>query len=287
MASQSPVWANENMLEPTTSVAVHHQYLNASNATSTVVGLLQKKPAVTWKYYDLDLANYSAAISAFNGTGYSAYNYWNPLAAQAQTYQQSVASHFVPRADLFADVRNGSLPNVSWWIPGGYSDHPPDNLSRGEATIASIVDAVESGPEWNSTALFISWDDFGGYYDNVRPPVVDGYGYGFRVPLIVVSPYARENYVNHVNASFDSILYFIEHRYGLGCLTTRDCHSAFPMGFFNFTNPPRAPVAFSTVYTAWRYPMPLQGLGAPLAAPSGAFYPSADVLSTANDTEED
>ena len=103
------------------------------------------------------------------------------------------------------------LPAVSWVVPNGHdSEHPPSLISNGQAWVTSLVNAVMRGPEWSSTAIFLAWDDWGGFYDHVRPPHVDGSGYGLRVPALVISPYAKRGYVDHQALSFDAYLAFIE-----------------------------------------------------------------------------
>ena len=104
-----------------------------------------------------------------------------------------------------------STPAVSWVVPDDvHSDHPPADISVGEAYVTDLVNAVMSGPDWRSTAVFLSWDDWGGFYDHVVPPVVDGVGYGLRVPGIVISPYARRGLVDHQILSHDAYAKFIE-----------------------------------------------------------------------------
>jgi phospholipase C len=267
-----------------------HTYLDAANGTPTIADELQNHTYVSWTYYDWPLINYSTAITLYRNVNVagSAYTFFNPFAGKAEDYYNNFSTHFVPRNNFFGNAKNGTLPNISWIIPGKYDDHPPGNLTRGESFIASVVDAVESSPDWNTTALFISWDDYGGYYDNVVPPVIDHYGYGFRVPMILVSPYARENYIENENLSFDSLLSFEENQFGLGCLTSRDCNANLPLGMFNFSMPPRPPMMFSTSWTHWKYPMPLQSQSAPWQ-PVGGFTPSAYALDTSFDgaTEQD
>jgi phospholipase C len=270
-------------------VQADHTYLNQANTTPTIIDELLNHPSVSWKYYDYPLRTYANAIKVPDDFKRgSAYNYWNPLAAKFQDYQTNISSGFVPNNDFFYDAANGSLPNISWVIPNQYSDHPPANLSRGESFVSSVVDAVESSPEWNTTALFVTYDEFGGYYDNVAPPVVDGYGYGFRVPMILISPYARENYIyGGLNLSFDSLLAYEESTFGLGCLTARDCNANLPTAMFNFSAPPRAPMLFSTDWKDWSYPMPLENASASWKL--GPFTPSAYALNTTYNplTEQD
>ncbi|HZY70197.1 MAG TPA: alkaline phosphatase family protein [Thermoplasmata archaeon] len=243
--------------------AQDHQYLNRANQTATVQDLLNNSPSVTWKYYDYALANYSTAINLYPNvpgigalaTG-SAYNLWNPMAARAESYASAFASHFANRSQLFADASSGQLPDISWVIPGAkFSDHPSANLTEGEEFVSQVVNAIEFSKAWAHTAIFLTWDDYGGFYDHIAPPALDPRGLSIRVPLIVISPYAKENYVTHALGSFDSLLHFVEWRFGLGCLTTRDCPAPLPLSYFNFSQTPRSSIAFHVTQT---YPQTLQ-----------------------------
>jgi phospholipase C len=96
-------------------------------------------------------------------------------------------------------------------IPSGDdSEHPPANILAGQRHVTNVINAIMSGPDWSSTAIFLAWDDWGGFYDHVVPPVVDGQGYGLRVPGLVISPYARRGFIDHQTLSFDAYLKFIE-----------------------------------------------------------------------------
>ncbi len=100
---------------------------------------------------------------------------------------------------------------MSWVVPSGkVSEHPPGRISAGQSYVTDLINTIMSGPEWKSTAIFLAWDDWGGFYDHVTPPKVDGNGYGFRVPALVISPYARKGYVDHQILSFDAYVRFIE-----------------------------------------------------------------------------
>jgi phospholipase C len=90
------------------------------------------------------------------------------------------------------------------------SEHPPSRVSAGQAYVTGLINAIMRGPDWKSTAIFLAWDDWGGFYDHVVPPVVDGQGYGLRVPAMVISPYARRSYIDHQILSFDAYAKFIE-----------------------------------------------------------------------------
>jgi phospholipase C len=255
-----PNSVNQSAIGRNTS-AYKHAYLNQSNATMTVEDLLNLTPSVSWKYYDWSLPTYQVAINAgWTTKGGSAYDYWSPLAAKAESYTQWYANHFVSRDAIFGDAANGSLPDISYVIPyPTFSDHPgTSNISSGESFVAQVVDAIESSPEWHSTALFLSWDDYGGWYDGVAPPKLDNLGLSIRVPLIVVSPYTPEGTIVHGLGYFESLLHFVEWRWNLGCITSRDCNAPLPFAYFNFNQTARAPILFPTNWTNATYPMPLQ-----------------------------
>jgi hypothetical protein len=100
---------------------------------------------------------------------------------------------------------------VSWIVPNDrVSEHPPGLVSAGQAYVTKLVNAVMRSPDWSSTAIFLTWDDWGGFYDHVKPPRVDVNGYGLRVPGIVISPYAKRGYIDHQTLSFDAYAKFIE-----------------------------------------------------------------------------
>jgi phospholipase C len=157
--------------------------------------------------------------------------------------------------DFFSGLKNGYLPQVSWVIPNvTVSDHPGPiaSLQRGQQYITSIVDSIESNQTlWNSTAIFLTWDDFGGYSDHMVPKQVDQFGYGFRVPLIVISPYVISGGIFYGRVSgtqedFSSFLSTIESNWGLGHLTDRDADEAPLWYMFNFNQKPLAPLLLPT-----------------------------------------
>ena len=112
---------------------------------------------------------------------------------------------------FFSAARNGTLPAVSWIVPNGaVSEHPPALVSAGQTYVTGLINAIMRSPDWKSTAIFLSWDDWGGFYDHVDPPRVDQNGYGLRVPGLVISPYARRGYIDHQTLSSDAYVKFIE-----------------------------------------------------------------------------
>jgi phospholipase C len=190
---------------------------------------------VSWRYYQ-------------PGTGAGLWN-----AADALThirYGPDYTHVSVPNTNIFTDISNGTLAGVSWVIPtGAASDHAKSTDGTGPAWVAAIVNAVGTSQYWNSTAIFVTWDDWGGWYDHVKPQQYNKYELGFRVPLIVVSPYARSGYVSHVQHEFGSILKFTEETFGLGSLGYTDSRADDLSDCFNFT---QSPATFRYIQTNLR-----------------------------------
>ena len=136
---------------------------------------------------------------------------WNPLPDFETVHQDGQLGNIQDLSGLYTAIHSNQLPNVSWVIPNGkLSEHPPALVSDGQRYVTNIVNAISKSPAWNSTAIFLSWDDWGGFYDHVVPPVIDGNGYGFRVPGIVISPYAKQGLIDHQELSHDAYNKFIE-----------------------------------------------------------------------------
>ena len=159
----------------------------------------------------------------------------------------------IGKTQVLTDIANGKLSNVSWVIPTGLaSDHAGANNGSGPSWVAQVVNAIGNSPYWDNTAIFITWDDWGGWYDHVPPPKVlkdcaewgCGYVYGFRVPLIVVSPYAKAGYISHVQHDFGSILRYIEEDFGLGSLGYADAYADDLSDCFNYK---QTPLTFNTI----------------------------------------
>ncbi|HTD49589.1 MAG TPA: alkaline phosphatase family protein, partial [Acidimicrobiia bacterium] len=136
---------------------------------------------------------------------------WNPLPYFDTVRTDRQLGNIQPVQRFLDAARYGTLPSVSWVVPSqNVSEHPPARISAGVAYVTRLVNAVMAGPDWNSTAIFLAWDDWGGFYDHVVPPTVDRNGYGLRVPALVISPYAKRGFVDHQVLSFDAYVKFIE-----------------------------------------------------------------------------
>ena len=183
---------------------------------------------------------------------------WNPLPYFSTVQQDGQLSNIKSIENFFSQAKAGTLPAVSWIDPNGtVSEHPPSLISVGQSYVTGLVNAIMRSPDWNSTAIFVSWDDWGGFYDHVKPPHVDQNGYGLRVPGLVISPYARRGQIDHRTLSFDAYVKFIEDDF-LGGKRLDPATDGRPdprpdvredapqladiAADFNFAQPPRAPM---------------------------------------------
>jgi phospholipase C len=206
----------------------------------TIFDRLQKAH-VTWKFY---VQNYDPRLNYrtfkdFPGNRASQV-IWVPILNFARYIDDpAFMRHVVPLRQYFKDLDNGTLPEVSYIAPSGPSEHPPSNLASGEAFVRGLINGLMDSSSWRSSAFLLAYDDWGGWYDHVKPPQVDNFGYGFRVPAILVSPYARQGFVDSTTLDFTSILRFIEDNWGLAPLTRRDATAKSIAGGFDFAAAPR------------------------------------------------
>ncbi|HEX8917240.1 MAG TPA: alkaline phosphatase family protein, partial [Chloroflexota bacterium] len=141
------------------------------------------------------------------------------------------------------DARAGKLPQVSWLVTDAQrSEHPPYSMCVGQNWTVNQINAIMQGKDWKSTLIVLTWDDFGGFYDHVAPPVYDYISLGPRVPALIISPYARPHFVDHHILEFDSILKFIEQDFYLPALTQRDRNAASVLSSLNFHQHPLRPL---------------------------------------------
>jgi phospholipase C len=189
---------------------------------------------VTWRYY--------APSQGQPGYQWSAYDAISHI-RNGPDWQTNV----VPVTEFITDALAGKLPQVSWVTPPAVSsEHPGAGVCRGENWTVQQINAVMQGPLWQSTAIFVTWNDFGGFYDHVAPPKADIYGLGPRVPLLVISPYAIPRHISHNRYGFESVLKFIEANWRLQSLTARDSLANNLMDAFNFSQSPLSPLLLQT-----------------------------------------
>ena len=182
----------------------------------TDITYLLHQQNVSWGYYvfqgsEPDCENDASMTCAPVQQGPTTPGIWNPLPSFTDVTQDQQLSNIQSLTSFFTAARNGTLPAVSWIDPNGtVSEHPPALVSAGQTYVTGLINAIMHSPDWNSTAIFLSWDDWGGFYDHVVPPVVDSEGYGLRVPGIVISPYAKQGVIDHQTLSHDAYNKFIE-----------------------------------------------------------------------------
>jgi len=184
---------------------------------------------ISWAYYATDYSGYPSIWSAYSAINHIFYG---------KDWNKDVIS---PPSQILTDVNSGHLRTVSWVTPTcANSDHAGCGSNTGPQWVASIVNAIGESKYWKSTAIFIFWDDYGGWYDPERPAYVDYDGLGLRIPMLVVSPYAKKGYVSHVHYEHGSILKFVEDTFGLGRLAASDARANSPAAdCFDFNAPPR------------------------------------------------
>ncbi len=173
------------------------------------------KNNISWAYYlsegiEPDCADGAMACSPKAQTA-KVPGIWNPLPNFTTVHTDGQLGNIQPVQNFYAAAKAGTLPAVAWIVPeGAISEHPPASVHAGQAYVTGLINAVMQGPDWSSTAIFLTWDDWGGFYDHVAPPAVDQNGYGLRVPGLVISPYARQGFIDPQTLSFDAYLKFIE-----------------------------------------------------------------------------
>jgi phospholipase C len=228
---------------------------------------LLHRDKVSWAYYvqtgtQPDCADDAAETCTQPAQSWRTPGIWNPLPLFTDVQQDHQIPDVQPVDHYFTAAKAGTLPAVSWITPSGAdSEHPPASVHQGQAYVTAVVNAAMESPEWDSTAIFLAWDDWGGFYDNVVPPAVDADGYGLRVPSIVISPYARRGFVDHQTLSSDAYLKFIEDDF-LGGARLNPATDGRPdprpdvredepelgnlVADFDFSQPPRPPVLLPT-----------------------------------------
>ncbi len=182
----------------------------------TDITYLLHKYGVSWAYYvfngsepdcDDDAAMSCAPVAQHARTP----GIWNPLPYFDTVRQDDQLGNIQSLSDFYTATRAGTLPAVSWVMPNGrVSEHPPGLVTAGQTYVTGVINAIMRSPDWGSTAIFLTWDDWGGFYDHVKPPHVDQNGYGIRVPALVISPYAKQGFIDHQTLSFDAYTKFIE-----------------------------------------------------------------------------
>ncbi len=221
---------------------------------TTIFDQLQAR-GITWRYY------------AFNDL----LNKALPLDINHIANDPAMAANVVSMSRLGSDIAAGNFPSVTYIDPEGVlpgdvaiDDHPPGDVSVGDAWTASVVGSIMASPMWPTTAILLTWDEAGGFYDHVPPPQVDGWGFGFRVPMIIISPFANRGFVDSDVMDHTSILRFIAANWNLPPLTSREANASNMMSAFSFPSSAPMSAALPQAGAAWTVGAPSPG---PLAVP--------------------
>jgi phospholipase C len=202
----------------------------------TMADLLDAK-SVTWRYYAPIASDPLYVVSAYQAIRHIRFG---------SDWQNNVVN---PETQVLTDIAKGNLAQVTWIVPAFNNSDHPGSPAQGPDWVASIVNAIGASQFWDSTTIFISWDDWGGWYDHVPPPQLDAMGLGFRVPLIIVSPYARHGYVSHVNHESSGMLRYMEEVFNLPSLGTRDAIADDYSDCFDYTVKPAPYTRVNTGHT--------------------------------------
>jgi phospholipase C len=197
------------------SVSSHHFKAPAPEYAWTDITFLLHKSGVSWRYY-VEGGNQPDCVDGemlceAGVQDHTIPSYWNVLPWFDDVVADKEVSNVADTNDFFRDLKAGKMAQVSWFVPSyALSEHPTAAVSHGQAYVTQIVNAIMSSPFWKDTVIFISWDDWGGYYDHVVPVKVDAQGYGIRVPGLTISPWVKPHVVDHGVYSHDAYLRFIE-----------------------------------------------------------------------------
>jgi phospholipase C len=258
---------NPNSDETGSASMPYDQFGQANNGQLhyawTDMTYLLHKFGVSWGYYvakgsEPDCENDQSMTCAPVQQSAQTPGIWNPLPSFTDVTQDNQLSNIQSLSNFFSAASQGTLPAVSWIDPNGtVSEHPPALVSSGQTYVTGLINAIMRSKAWGSTAIFLSWDDWGGFYDHVVPPQIDENGLGLRVPGIVISPYAKRGYIDHQVLSHDLYNAFIENDF-LGGQRLNPATDGRPdprpnvreaspflgnlLADFNFSQTPRAPV---------------------------------------------
>ncbi len=210
------------------------------NNTPTIFDRLEEQ-GISWKFY---VQNYEPGLTYRTASLYpmnrASQVIWVPLLNMDRFLDDPVLnSRIVNLDEYYDDLANGTLPSVAFLVPSGPSEHPPSNVVSGARFVRSLLQRLIQSDYWESSAFLWSYDDWGGWYDHVPPPRVDEFGYGFRVPALLVSSYARQGHIDSTLTDYTSALKFIQDNWNLEPLADRDAQANSIVSAFDFTQPPR------------------------------------------------
>jgi phospholipase C len=211
----------------------------------TIFDRLQER-GITWKFYVEKYDPRFARRGIDVAVNQLSESIWIPVFTLDRFMDDpELFSHIVNLDEYFSDLRDGTLPEVAYILSSGAGEQPPGSLKSGQTFVQTVIQELMRSDAWEESAVLLTYDHWGGWYDHVMPPLVDADGYGFRVPALLVSPYARNGYIDHTEYDITSLLRFIEDNWELEPLTERDAKANSIIHAFDFTQPPRKPQFWS------------------------------------------
>jgi phospholipase C len=214
---------------------------NGCGDLPTIFDRLEER-GISWKVY---IKNYNPKLNyrtLKDGKFLHPQIQWMPLLSFDRFLDDpKLSSRIVDFNQYYEDLQNGTLPAVAYMLALGTSEHPLTDLEQGQRFVKITLQALMRSDAWANSAFLLTYDEWGGWYDHVAPRQIDAYGYGFRVPALLVSPYAKRGYIDHTELDFTSILKFIEDNYGLAPLAERDAKANSIISAFDFSQPARKP----------------------------------------------
>jgi phospholipase C len=212
------------------------------NDVLTIFDRLEEQ-GISWKFY---VQNYEPnltyrTVHMYPGNRASQITWVPVLNMDRFIDDPKFSSHIVNLDEYFEDLQKGTLPAVAYIAPSGPSEHPPSSIQAGQKFVRSLIQALMQRDAWHSSVFVLTYDDWGGWYDHVLPPRVDEFGYGFRVPALLISPYAKRGFIDSTELDYTSLLKFIQYNWGITPLSTRDAKANNILGVFDFHTAPRPP----------------------------------------------
>ncbi len=209
----------------------------ACAASNAVIDVLLPSGKTTPVRACLDMPSLPNLLSQ-RGVAWKAYGYWAMGILHRIYDDPEMRRHLTTEEEIVSDLRNRTLPAVSWIAPSR-DEHPPHSICEGERSTVQLVNAVMTSAYWTSSLILVTWDDWGGWYDHVPPPQVDPLGLGFRVPMLAISPYAKQGYISHQQTDHVSVVKTLEVLLGLPSLTNRDAQASDLLDALDFSHSPR------------------------------------------------
>jgi phospholipase C len=204
---------------------------------------------------ELDAAHVSWAYYAGS---HSFTNGWNPLPSSTTYVKTNPDKGQLKETNTFPiDISGRNFPSVAWIMPetDALSEHPPYNITAGQDYVVKEINDIMKSQYWSSSAIILTWDDYGGWYDHATPPQLDQYGLGFRVPALIISPFAKQGFVDDTLSEHASTLKLIETVFHLPSLGTRDVKASNLLDAFNFNQQPRRPLVLPGAFVPNQYPL--------------------------------